>query len=174
MFHATLQYPWQLVDELNMIYTTALMVHVSLSFDRTAKTQVVLGISLILLCVGITFYYHHLQDPVFHQTVYAAMTIFIVFRSGWLMETSLRPYFRNGKGHPTTKAEDARDREILKKMWFFVAYGLTVFLSGFALWGVDNVYCGTLRRWRRQVGLPWGLFLEGHGWWHLMTGVGGK
>ncbi|EHK96863.1 putative Alkaline ceramidase 3 [Glarea lozoyensis 74030] len=26
--------------------------------------------------------------------------------------------------------------------------------------------------WRRKIGLPWGILLEGHGWWHLMTGFG--
>lgn len=170
MFHATLKYPWQLVDELNMIYTTCLMAYASLSYARSVRTQVLLGISLTLLCIGITVYYHHIQDPTFHQQVYAALTVFIVFRSGWIMETSLRPSLR--KAASKTAAEDARDRAILKNMWFFVAYGLTIFLSGFAIWGIDNVYCGTLRRWRRQIGLPWGVLLEGHGWWHLMTGVG--
>jgi dihydroceramidase len=170
MFHATLKYPWQLVDELNMIYTTCLMAYASLSYAQSVRTQTLLGTFLTLLCIGITVYYHHIQDPTFHQQVYAALTVFIVFRSGWIMETSLRPYFR--KDASKTAAEDARDRAILKNMWFFVAYGLTIFLSGFAIWGIDNVYCGTLRRWRRQIGLPWGILLEGHGWWHLMTGVG--
>jgi len=30
---------------------------------------------------------------------------------------------------------------------------------------LDNMFCGTLRRWRRDIGLPWGILLEGHGWW---------
>lgn len=47
-----------------------------------------------------------------------------------------------------------------------------MFLMGYAIWNVDNEYCGTLRTWRRGVGLPWGIFSEGHGWWHLLAGVG--
>ncbi len=103
------------------------------------------------------------------------------------METSLRPYFRKSreedrlerkrKNLPVkTKQEqeidNVRDSRILKEMWILVGYGLTIFLGGFAIWGVDNVYCSDLRHWRRQIGMPWGFFLEGHGWWHLMTGVG--
>ena len=187
MFHATLQYPWQLVDELNMIYTTCLMAYASLSYARPVGVQILLGIFLIVLCLGITLYYHHIQDPTFHQNVYAAMTVFIVFRSAYSMESTLRPYFRRsteqhrlekkGQKLPVpTKAENdyenGRDREILKNMWILVAYGVTIFLSGFAIWGVDNVYCSSLRRWRRQIGMPWGFFLAGHGWWHLMTGIG--
>lgn len=67
---------------------------------------------------------------------------------------------------------DKRDLDILGTMWILVAWGITVFLTGFALWGVDNECCGTLRSWRRSIGLPWGILLEGHGWWHLFTGYG--
>jgi dihydroceramidase len=187
MFHATLKYPWQLVDELNMIYTTCLMAYASLSYSRPRGVQILLALSLILLCLGITLYYHHIQDPTFHQNVYAAMTVFIVFRSGYSMETTLRPHFRrstekhrqeqiNMKLPVPTKHENdrdnARDAAILRNMWILVAWGLTIFLSGFAIWGIDNVYCSSLRRWRRELGMPWGFLLEGHGWWHLMTGIG--
>lgn len=50
--------------------------------------------------------------------------------------------------------------------------GLTIFVMGFAIWNLDNVLCNQLRRWRRAVGLPWAVVLEGHAWWHLMTGLG--
>ena len=46
------------------------------------------------------------------------------------------------------------------------------FLGGFALWNLDNIYCSKLKAWRHELGLPWGILLEGHGWWHLMTGTG--
>lgn len=76
---------------------------------------------------------------------------------------------------PKSPAEDKRrkemqrheNNEILKQMLIFVAFGLTVFLGGFGIWALDNVYCGTLRKWRRSLGLPWGVVLEGHGWWYV-------
>lgn len=68
--------------------------------------------------------------------------------------------------------ENQRDLDILKKMWFFVVFGITVFVGGFGIWALDNQYCSTLRQWRRSIGMPWGFVLEGHGWWHLMTGLG--
>ncbi|RDW72015.1 alkaline phytoceramidase-like protein [Coleophoma crateriformis] len=74
---------------------------------------------------------------------------------------------------PSQRAANARrDKQILKDMWLMVALGLFVFLGGFGIWNLDNHYCSTLRSWRKQVGLPWGILLEGHGWWHLMTGTG--
>jgi dihydroceramidase len=68
--------------------------------------------------------------------------------------------------------EDIRDQKILKTMWTLIAVGLTSFLGGFGIWNLDNAYCSNLRVWRREVGLPWGILLEGHGWWHLLTGFG--
>ena len=64
-----------------------------------------------------------------------------------------------------SRAEDRRDRKILGMMWVMIGYGLSTFLGGFAIWGLDRVYCGKLRTWRREIGLPWGILLEGHGWW---------
>ncbi|KAJ5138662.1 Ceramidase [Penicillium bovifimosum] len=179
--------PMQLVDELSMIYTTCLMTYASFSYSRTVTTRVILAVSLTGLAVFITLYYHYLQDPVFHQNAYALLTTVVVFRSMYTMEKTLRPKWRHSteadrlarqkKGLPVpTKErqhyENVRDEKTLKTMWFMVIYGLSMFLGGFFIWNLDNVFCGQMRRMRRAVGLPWGIFLEGHGWWHIMTGIG--
>ena len=185
LFHATLKYPWQLFDELNMIYTTCLMVYVSLSYRKSTTAQITLAGVLVVSCTFITLYYHYLQDPVFHQTVYGALTFFIVFKSIYDMEYALRPSLRKSeesdrmwKEHyclpVLSKQENSekneRDMSILKSMYTLVAFGITVFLSGFAMWGIDRVACSQLRIWRREIKLPYGILLEGHGWWHLLTG----
>jgi dihydroceramidase len=46
------------------------------------------------------------------------------------------------------------------------------FGSGFALWNVDNVYCGSITNVKRSIGLPWAFVIELHGWWHILTGIG--
>lgn len=40
------------------------------------------------------------------------------------------------------------------------------------LYSIDNIYCNWLRGLRRKVGYPTALLLEGHGWWHIGTGLG--
>jgi len=150
----------------------------------------ILGVAMAALAVFITAYYHYLQDPTFHQNAYALLTAVVLLRSMYVMEVSIRPHYRKKReerdlakssgqvtlGEKREKREqerkDERDTEILRKMWWLIAVGLTAFLSGFAVWNLDNEYCGTLRRWRHEVGLPWGILLEGHGWWHLGTGFG--
>lgn len=32
--------------------------------------------------------------------------------------------------------------------------------------------CSKLLSLRRRVGLPFGIFLELHGWWHILTAIG--
>jgi dihydroceramidase len=172
----------QLVDELSMIYTTCLMCYATFSYSKTVRTRIFLALFLTALAVFITLYYHYLQNPVFHQNAYAILTTVVILRSMWVMEFTLRPSRRktlkqNRFEHEKSpllvlsmerwEYEDARDLKILKTMWTMVAYGLITFVGGFAIWNLDNHFCPKLRGWRRDIGLPWGIFLEGHGWWYV-------
>ncbi|KIW06560.1 uncharacterized protein PV09_02990 [Verruconis gallopava] len=195
LFHSTLKYPMQLVDELSMIYTTCLMCFATFGYAKSKPYQAVLGASLVSLAAFITLYYHYLEDPTFHQVAYAILTAVVLIRAIYIMEVNIRPRYKeaerkkvkraaaqsNGHTNGSTGRERKGDQELeedekalatLRTMWIMISYGLSVFLGGFALWNLDNAFCPQLRRWRRQIGLPWGLLLEGHGWWHLMTGVG--
>jgi len=168
--------PMQLVDELSMIYTTCLMFYATFSYGKSKQYSIFLGMFLVSLALFITLYYHYLQDPAFHQNMYALLTAIVLFRSMWVMEVNIRPSFRakerartephqNGAVKREHDRQDQRDKDIISKMWKMIACGLSIFLGGFAIWTLDNEFCPTIRRWRRQVGLPWGILLEGHGWW---------
>lgn len=50
--------------------------------------------------------------------------------------------------------------------------GIAFFLVGFSIWILDNVFCAHLRSARNTILLPWAILLEGHGWWHIFTGLG--
>lgn len=173
----------QLVDELSMIYTTCLMCYASFSYSRPTGVRLLLAISLTGLAIFITLYYHYLQDPEFHQNAYAILTTVVVLRSMHTMEVTLRPKWRKsreedrlerqkkGEKVPTKERqhyENVRDTKTLRTMWFMVVLGLSMFLGGFFIWNLDNKYCSQIRIWRRTVGLPWGIFLEGHGWWYVL------
>lgn len=173
----------QLVDELSMIYTTCLMFWATFAHNRTPLTQMVLGAFSMTLALFITGYYHYLKDPTFHQNAYAILTAIVLFRSMFVMEINIRPYFRRIRENtdnidPKSPVEaemtrqDERDKRILQQMWKMIAVGLSLFLGGFVVWSLDNDYCSKVREWRHEIGLPYGILLEGHGWWHLMTGIG--
>ena len=166
-----------------MIYTTCLMCYATFSYSKSRRFSQMLAISLISLAIFITLYYHYLQDPLFHQNAYALLTAVVLFRSMYIMEYNLRPSltkheeeFKVQRRRSMTvdekelsRSEDRRDAKILRTMWIMVAYGLSIFLGGFAIWNLDNQLCSTLRSSRRQVGLPWGILLEGHGWWYVKS-----
>lgn len=99
-------------------------------------------------------YYHYLQDPDFHQNAFALLTIIVVGRSCQVMEFNIRPSLRSKYAtapqrmvRPTslTKSQraenDRKDEKILRDMWLMVIMGLTIFLTGFGIWSLDNHYC---------------------------------
>ena len=170
--------PMQLVDELSMIYTTCFSCFSSFSYRKSRTYSVGVALILIGLAAFITAYYHYLQDPSFHQNMYALLTATVLFRSMYVMEVNLRPSLRQSERKHIQQQKqgiisesekwdqqrmDTRDEKILTTMWQMIAYGLGIFLGGFAIWTLDNVHCSKLRRWRRGIGLPWGILLEGHG-----------
>jgi dihydroceramidase len=175
IFHSTLKYPMQLLDELSMIYTTCILFFATFEHGLEGRNRVLLGVLVAGIAIFVTEYYHYLGDPVFHQNVFAFLTAVVFFRSVWTMEKTLRPSRRSPvKGIPAAEQArlDRRDEHVLSTMWKMIPFGLLSVASGFLVWNLDNIYCGDLRRWRRTVGLPWGVLLEGHhGWWHLLTGV---
>ncbi|OJJ46962.1 hypothetical protein ASPZODRAFT_1863333 [Penicilliopsis zonata CBS 506.65] len=176
-FHSTLKYPMQLLDELSMIYTACVLFYAVFSRGRSTLSAVVIGVSITALAAFITGYYHYLQNPVFHQNAFALLTAVVVLQSMYSMEKTLRPSRRRAAGDSSSRpaAEqariDCRDTAILRNMWQMIACGLTSIAAGFLIWNLDNIFCPSLRRWRRDVGLPWGILAEGHGWWHIMTGI---
>jgi dihydroceramidase len=165
----------QLLDELSMIYTTCIMFYAIFSHGKSTFTSTSLFVFTALLATFITTYYHYLQDPVFHQNMFALLTVIVVFRSIYAMEITLRPSFKPRRSIDSSPALagdlkensriDARDMAILRMMWKMIACGVGAVAAGFLIWNLDNEFCPTIRGWRREIGLPWGILLEGHGWW---------
>ena len=161
----------QLLDELAMIYTTCIMFYSIFSYRRATSTKVLIALFVFLLAIFITLYYHYLKDPLFHQNMFALLTAIVFFKSIYTMEVTLRPVRRAQANQPRKASsgeqarEDQRDLAILQRMWQMLSVGLGSVGLGFLIWNLDNAFCPILRRWRRDVGLPWGILLEGHGWW---------
>ncbi|KAI1265265.1 alkaline dihydroceramidase [Xylariaceae sp. FL1019] len=172
LFHATLKYPMQLLDELAMIYTTCFMVHATFAYKRSFNFSCMLGVALIGLAWYITARYYRTKDPQFHQDAYAALTALVVFSNMWIMEKRVRPALKLREDTRSQESPVPTTQAIMTEMWTMVATGLSVFLGGFLIWNLDNIFCNTIRSWRHRLQLPWAVVFEGHAWWHLMTGIG--
>lgn len=165
----------QLLDELSMIYTTCVMFYATFSHRRSVKGSTLVFFIAVFIAVFITGYYYYIKDPLFHQNAFALLTAVVFFRSLYGMEVSLRPSRQAkrreevGRFDVRDAAEqavvDQRDLGIIKTMYQMIPVGLGSIALGFLIWNLDNAFCPTLRSWRREVGLPWGILLEGHGWW---------
>ena len=75
------------------------------------------------------------------------------------MEVNIRPYYRKrheehqkAQRSPVVsnaekieeKRKDERDKAILRTMWTMIAVGLGIFLGGFGIWRLNNIYCSKL------------------------------
>lgn len=169
IFHTTLKYSMQLLDELAMVYTTCILFHATFSHGRSTATKISVAALTIGIAAFVTGYYHYLGDPKFHQDTFALLTAIVVFYNIYLMEKTLR--HSPEKGPTSGQANIAEDARRLQTMWSMIPVGIGSVALGFGIWTLDNVYCTRFRVWRREVGLPWGILLEGHGWWHFFTSI---
>ncbi|KAJ9157579.1 Alkaline ceramidase 3 [Pleurostoma richardsiae] len=162
-FHSTLKYSMQLADELPMIYTTCVLSYATFSYSKSRRYSIFVALALVALAAFITIYYWCSKDPVFHQVAYGGLTAATIFRGMYVMEAELRPAL---KARSPNRADF-----VMRQMWKMAAAGISQFLIGFTIWNLDNIYCHNLRRWRGQILLPGSIVLEGHGWWHIFTGL---
>ena len=147
----------QLVDELSMINTTLIMWFATFGHKQSRQFNWILAFFLISILIIVASVYHYLGDPVFHQNVYAILTIIVIGRSWYQVHTQVKE----------TSPEHYRN------MRDMVLLGLASVGTAFILWNLDTIFCRHLRDARRKIGMPWGFALEGHAHWHLLTGLGG-
>ena len=153
MFHMTLLFEMQLLDEIPMVWGGAFMLY-SLyrarnSYDEGGKW---VGLALLSYSIIVTAVYLFNKNAVFHEFMYGLLVTGIVFLA--VKYTYL--YYK--KGVPLFYA------------------GVVLYGVGFALWNIDNNFCPRVTDLREnKLGSNNILkFLSPltqlHGWWHLMAG----
>ncbi|XP_064297573.1 alkaline ceramidase 3 [Phalacrocorax carbo] len=148
-FHMTLKYEMQLLDELPMIYSCCVFVYCLYECFKYKNTvNYPLLFLLITYSFVVSIIYLNLKEPVFHQIMYGTLVSIIVLRSVYIV-LWVYPWLR-GLGYTS----------------------LTVFLMGFFLWNVDNIFCDKLRALRERMPPVVGAVTQFHAWWHILTGLG--
>lgn len=149
MFHMTLRYTSQLMDELPMVWGSAYMVYCLHRVRRSPQektTKVAVLVSAYTLIVTIMYIVTK------NFTVFEASYGILVFL---MLSHDLRL-----NTHQKTKVG----------LQIFIT-GLFMYGIGFALWNVDNRFCDNLKHIRSS--LPYGFLApltQLHGWWHLLAG----
>ncbi|EDK47518.1 hypothetical protein LELG_05699 [Lodderomyces elongisporus NRRL YB-4239] len=155
LFHMTLQYEYQLLDELPMLYATIVPFWSVYSSFQPKSVSIAIWIGIFLATSLITYIYLYVYtDPALHQTAYAILNGCVIYKSlvlSW---------------------KHVNDKKIRKQMDGIAMFGVGIFLFGWFLWNLDIHFCDQVRIIRKGWGIPYGFLLEGHGWWHIFTGTG--
>ncbi|KAJ3106862.1 Alkaline ceramidase 3 [Phlyctochytrium bullatum] len=156
MFHASLLFETQMADELPMIYCTCIQVYSILMTFPSERSKRPLIIAGLLLYSGlVTSIYIQFRNPVFHEVSYALLVLISIV-------VPLRQIY-----HFKTTYPDRFGGLIA----LFIG-SLSSYATGFLLWNVENQTCDHIRAARNDLGYPFRVLLELHGWWHFLTAVG--
>lgn len=148
LFHMTLLWHYQLVDELSMIYASCIFLFCIVdSRYTTGLSGIVLVLLLLVYAVLVTYFYLHNKNAVFHQTAYGIQVAGIMLLS----------YLKS--------------RQAPARVRILFPIAITTYLSAFALWNVDNQLCGYLQLLRLYLGV-FAPVIELHAWWHIGVGIG--
>lgn len=165
LFHMTLQYHYQLLDELPMVYATCIPawsifceeidLNTAKTKSPTRRKQWAVGLTIFLGANLLTLIYLIFKDPTIHQVGYAVINA-IVILFAYRLTTQL-----------------VHDKRAQDNLHMAMKLGIAIFLSGYFVWQLDVHLCELWIHIRRSyLRLPLGLLLELHGWWHLLTGLG--
>ncbi|KAK9898568.1 alkaline phytoceramidase [Cystobasidium minutum MCA 4210] len=160
LFHMTLSYQMQLLDELPMLFAVTFTTNCVWNTQKPGQRQPVpyVGTFLFLLVSTVTVAYLYYPDPVLHQAAFAGILTSGVVRATYLIHTNLL----------SSQFELARNREFVR----IQVKGIIFFASAFGIWLVDCFACDVLTDMKTILGKPFSFLLELHAWWHLGTGLG--
>ncbi|KAI1793116.1 alkaline phytoceramidase [Ganoderma leucocontextum] len=162
IFHATLLFEAQLMDELPMVYVAsyccAILFDTARGFDLRKSNASQLGAIFTVFNVLFTWSYYVSRNPVYHQVVFATLMFTTTFRTVHLLRI----------GEVSKRLPQAQRSTIAR----LFSSGAGTFAFGFLIWNLDNVFCSNITRWKQTVGWPAAFLLEGHSWWHILTATG--
>ena len=87
------------------------------------------------------------RNPVYHQVVFATLMIIVGYRTAYLLYWS-----------PRSPQIPDEKKKVITRIYLT---GVLQFLFGFFVWNLDNIFCGTLTRWKFNIGWPLAFLLEG-------------
>jgi len=164
-FHATLKWEAQvLLDELPMIFVSSLALYVLVVNDEDRNSRVrgiprwAVKIFLVFLPISVSVAYLTYPDPVLHQVCYAIIQIISTIRVRFM--------------HQSPRITSYPD--ITRNSRYLLNSGILIFLLGFLIWNLDNMFCDQISFWRTNASLGqyFGWASQGHAIWHLLTGLG--
>jgi len=152
-FHMTLLYEMQLFDELPMVWGTCVLVYFLAEVETPKKNVRISNVPLFLFLLSFASLFTGLYLlwplPLLQHTSYGLLVF-----SSFIQEIFL---IRK------------RKCKVCKKLFIL---STSIYLFGFFLWNIDNIFCKNLQAIRRSVPSIFDPITQLHGWWHCMAGYG--
>ncbi|CEJ57595.1 hypothetical protein PMG11_06283 [Penicillium brasilianum] len=154
-YHMTLKYHTQMSDELSMHLLTTPLLYRILTFKASPERTRLVGIVLSVLFTIVMVVHMAMDEFLLHASSFGLAVYMIATRTSKIISQQVPdPYFR-------------------KKLRNISFVGIFCFALGYTVWLIDDWACGYLIKTRHAVGLPLAFLTELHGWWHLLTAIGG-
>jgi len=153
-YHMTLKYHTQMADELSMHLLTTPLIYRLLTSKATPERTRTVGIILSVLFTIVMVTHMVMDEFLLHATAFGSSVYTIASRGLRLSKQIPDPY----------------TRALVRNASIF---GCLSFATGYALWLIDEFACQYLIQARHAIDLPFAFLLEFHGWWHVLTAIGG-
>jgi len=171
MFHMTLLYEMQLLDELPMVWGASYIYYCLHKADlsKQAGDRDRVGTYMFVYSLVVSVAYLVNKNPLFHEGAYGLLVLLTLIKA-------IRLQKRNGK--------------LIKVPLFHL--GCVLYAVGFILWNIDNHFCRQITSFRETYLRPplpesrlttiqdtkfpmhgvwdWSAVTQLHGWWHLLAG----
>jgi dihydroceramidase len=174
LFHATLQYKFQLLDELPMLMTSLEYVNLLINLKNTIlvvpfrqlnSISIIMNtVQVIVWIIPVTYFIHpHLQIATFHTS--------LKFVEGSIVYTLYKlSQHLNKVVYDTVYSRTSDINEVQDKIKYYVVLrkgltrhvqtGLVMYLASMVCWVLENMFCEHLR------------VFQLHAWWHLLSAIG--
>ncbi|KAJ3402433.1 hypothetical protein HDU80_005076 [Chytriomyces hyalinus] len=161
LFHGTMWYHAQMLDEIPMIFNGCIIIYCALRiFPNSKKNDAAITTVLSLYSLLFTPIYVYNRNPDFFGFSHALLVVGLIFLPPIQINRLKREY------------SNIYDAKRIRGLWHLYWYSLACYLGGFSIWSYENVYCEHVRSVREVVGTPWSVLLELHMWWHLLSALG--
>ncbi|RSL58816.1 hypothetical protein CEP54_007573 [Fusarium duplospermum] len=154
-YHMTMKYHTQMSDELSMHLLTTPLIYRLLTFKASPQRTKWIGIILGSLFTIVMVTHMVMDEFLLHASTFG-LGVYIIAT-------------HNLKLIP----QQVPDPEIRRAVRNVALLGGGFFLLGYIVWLIDDWACHHLIDARRSVGIPVAFLLELHGWWHVLTAIGG-
>lgn len=178
-FHSTLLYPWQMMDEVPMLFMICHLVY-CLRDDPPRLLWIWYALPFVTSGVHVVW-----GRPLAHQIVFAAVVVALgldgirrlrPFSPGGIYPTLLQTT-KNPTPNPNPKPLVCSEKErvsamsVIRPVRRLLATSSAMLIFAFILWNIDNTACTLLHAQHKKPVLR--ALLQLHAWWHVLSMLAG-